>query len=290
MGPAPTKKPALRSVYTTQERADVRQQLGAYAKAHGLDKSSATFVDDIDKKLNGQAGFDHRRLRRFLNDTHLTSDTVIDQLVAYLNIVQQPYARLALEMARFFGWAEDREIGDASITEMREVIAGTYRVYLQGREQDAPVMGEPISPPDNAWDPDAPGPPFEIPYSIIKLDPIADLTYLSAFEQVGNYHRSPYRTEHGNFDPASLSARYTGFMIARNIPETFVLVLRRPFHLKEPKFYIVGLERPYPEDGPGPVLTGSFLEPNPVRESTIRGSGQDIKMVRQPGGSRAINS
>ncbi|PQO22444.1 hypothetical protein C2I36_12940 [Rhodobacteraceae bacterium WD3A24] len=261
----------MRPAFSEAERADVRRQLAAYRHKEGF-KSALALLQHIEATLGKELGCDDRRLRRFLNDTHRTADSVVELLIRFLNIALAPYARLAEETARYFSRTEGRDIREHDVDKLRQTIAGTYHVYLKGRGRNSTL------PNDDEWVPGTTLPPFEIPYGVLKLDPLPDAPYLSAYEEVGNPDGNPAASETSVFGDAV--ARFLGCAVSQKMGSSYVIVLRRMQEFSLPKIYLVGEK--YPESRTNTVLTGAMIERNRNELSDIHGAAATVKLVKQP--------
>lgn len=272
MAAGPPQKPALRPAFSEAERVDLRRQLAAYRDSVGF-SSALALLQHVEATLGRPLGCDDRRLRRFLNDEHRTADDVVENLIRFLNIVQAPYARLAEEMARFFSHTtEPRTVAGDDVDKLRTEIAGIYHVYLKGRGPDSE------HPNDYDWVPGTTLPPFEIPYAVLKLDPVPGAPYLSAYEEVGNPDRNrEYRAEKVFGDAVQ---RYIGGAVIQVLGSSYVIVLRGMQEFNKPKVYLVGEK--YPESNTNIVLTGAMIERNQNELSDIHGTSATIKLIRQP--------
>lgn len=273
--------PALRAVFSDSERAALRRQLAGYAESEGIG-SARVLLQRIEGTLGRELGCDDRRLRRFLNDTHRTSDDVVEHLVRFLNIAQAPYARLAEEMARYFSRAdEDGRVHAPHTEKMRTLTAGTYHVYLQGTRSDVAADHTAPSKIGTVEEELARiAPRFDIPYSVLKLDTVPGAPYLSAYEEVGNPDRepfAPFATEEHAFGTALV--RFIGCLVVQQLGASYVIVLRRLWEFSDPKLYIIG--ETYPEDPSTLALTGALIERNRNIMSEIHGAAATVKLVRQ---------
>jgi len=229
----PKRRPHLqerRPNYDELVRERVRRELVHYKEQHGigvpaLQQRIADTIEDTPDRIPLKS------LQRFLAGTHRTDDALIHLIIVFLSKVI-PFAKemdMARSLAQFFWYSPDFGMSYWELT-------GTYHAYVRVEASDAA---------------------FEIPYSVLNVEPARMPSYLGASERVINLERaqeSPRDFESVKGDLRYEPALYKGLLTPYR-DSMFMLFLRRYPHMR-----IHLLRQRSTQDGEV-ILEGTGLEP-----------------------------
>jgi hypothetical protein len=229
----PKRRPHLqerRPSYDELVRERVRRELVHYKEQHGigvpaLQQRIADAIGDVPDRIPLKS------LQRFLAGTHRTEDTLVHLCIVFLSRVI-PFAQemdMATSLAQFFRYAPD-------FAESYWELTGTYHAYVRAGAGDAE---------------------FEVPYSVMNVEPARLPNYLGASELVINLERAEkpardFESVEGNlrYEPALYKGLLTPYR-----DSVFILFLRRYPHMR-----IHLLRQRSTQDGEI-ILEGTGLEP-----------------------------
>lgn len=229
----PKRRPHLqerRPSYDEIVRERVRRELVHYKEQHGigvpaLQQRIADTIEDTPDRIPLKS------LQRFLAGTHRTEDALVHLIIVFLSKVI-PFAKemdMARSLAQFFWYSPDFGMSYWELT-------GTYHAYVRAEAGDAA---------------------FEIPYSVMNVEPARMPSYLGASELVLNLERAPdysrgFESVEGDlrYEPSLYKGLLTPYR-----DSMFMLFLRRYPHMR------IHLLRQRTMENGEVVLEGTGLEP-----------------------------
>ena len=214
-------------VVDATEREEIRAALKRYKSAHGdigdpeLHQRMMRALGCLDSELPLAT------LQRFLRGKHRTEDRMVRKYMEFLRRAAPPppYATMGNAVVSFFTTAPTADKPSGFDERIAKRFAKRYYCFLRGELEHLDGAEPSHYPGFPVPESDSFSPPYEIPYSIIHIEPLAGTNFLRVLERVVNPSGDPVITDI-DAEVRSGDTLYEGVLAFSYTPDVYLVVLR----------------------------------------------------------------